>query len=74
MKKFVALAAIGLVLVCMLSLTWYETQVVSSYGYLLRKMQASAEWGLALGIGGAIACATIGTATGGLGCAVTIAF
>lgn len=73
MKKFVALATISLVLVCMLSLAWYETQVVSSYSYLLRRMGGSAEWGLVLAVGGVIACATIGSATGGAACGLAIA-
>lgn len=73
MKKLMAAATVGLILLCLLSLSWYETQVVSSYGYLLRKMEASAGWGFVLAVGGAIACATIGSATGGLACAFVIA-
>lgn len=73
MKKLMAVATVGLIVLCLLSLSWYETQVVSSYGFVLRKMGGSAGWGFALAIGGALACATIGTATGGLACSVVIA-
>jgi len=73
MKKLMAVATVGLILLCLLSLSWYETQVVSSYGYLLRRMGGSATWGLLLTVGGTIACATVGSVTGGLACGLVIA-
>jgi hypothetical protein len=73
MKKLMAVTTVCFILLCLLSLSWYETQVVSSYGYVLSKMGASAGWGFVLAVGGAVACATIGTATGGLACGFVIA-
>jgi hypothetical protein len=72
-KKLRALACLLLVVVCLLTLTTFQSQAIASYAALLDYMGAGWRWGLAFGVGAAIACATIGTATGGIGCALAAA-
>lgn len=73
MKKLRALACLLLVVLCLLTLTMFQSQAIASYGYLLAKAGGGAGWGAILAVGGVFACLTIGSVTGGAACGLVIA-
>jgi hypothetical protein len=72
-KKLRALACLLLVVVCLLTLTTFQSQAIASYGALLERMGGGWGWGLALAVGGVVACATVGSVSGGVACGLVIA-